>query len=31
LAVLEGVGHMSNMEDPGSFNREVLSFLESLR
>ncbi|RLG95644.1 hypothetical protein DRO27_03495 [Candidatus Bathyarchaeota archaeon] len=31
LAVLEGVGHMSNMEDPRSFNREVLSFLESLR
>ena len=31
LAVLDDVGHMSNMEDPESFNREVLSFLESLR
>jgi pimeloyl-ACP methyl ester carboxylesterase len=28
---LEGAGHVSNMEDPESFNREVLSFLESLR
>jgi len=28
---LEGVGHVSNMEDPESFNKEVLSFLESLR
>lgn len=31
LAILDDVGHMSNMEDPESFNREVLSFLESLR
>lgn len=30
LAVLEDVGHMSNMEDPGAFNREVISFIESL-
>ena len=29
--VIPGVGHMSNMEDPDRFNREVLSFLESLR
>jgi len=29
--VLQGVGHMSNMEDPEVFNREVLAFLESLR
>jgi pimeloyl-ACP methyl ester carboxylesterase len=28
--VIPGVGHMSNMEDPETFNREVLSFLESL-
>jgi pimeloyl-ACP methyl ester carboxylesterase len=28
--VIPGVGHMSNMEDPDTFNREVLSFLESL-
>lgn len=27
---LEGVGHISNLEDPESFNREVLSFLQSL-
>jgi pimeloyl-ACP methyl ester carboxylesterase len=31
LAVLDDAGHMSNMEDPEAFNREVLSFLESLR
>jgi len=31
LAVLDDAGHMSNMEEPESFNREVLSFLESLR
>ena len=31
LAVLDDVGHMSNMEDSESFNRGVLSFLESLR
>ena len=31
LAVIDGVGHMSNMENPESFNREVASFLESLR
>jgi 3-oxoadipate enol-lactonase len=31
LAVLDDVGHMSNMEDPESFNREVFSFLESLK
>lgn len=29
--MIPGVGHMSNMEDPESFNREVLSFLESLK
>ena len=29
--VIQGVGHMSNMEDPETFNREILSFLESLR
>lgn len=29
--VIPGVGHMSNMEDPEAFNREVLAFLESLR
>jgi pimeloyl-ACP methyl ester carboxylesterase len=27
--VLPGVGHMSNMEDPGSFNDAVLGFLSS--
>jgi pimeloyl-ACP methyl ester carboxylesterase len=27
--VLEGVGHMSNMEDPASFNRVLLEFLET--
>jgi pimeloyl-ACP methyl ester carboxylesterase len=31
LVTLEDVGHMSNMEDPGSFDGEVLSFLEFLR
>jgi pimeloyl-ACP methyl ester carboxylesterase len=30
-AVIPGVGHMSNMEDPVCFNREVLSFFETLR
>lgn len=29
--VLQGVGHMSNMEAPEAFNREVLDFLESLK
>jgi 3-oxoadipate enol-lactonase len=29
--VLPGVGHMSNMEDPASFNRELLAFLDALR
>lgn len=29
--VLAGVGHMSNMEDPGSFNRELLAFLDTVR
>nr|ADP09442.1 hydrolase [uncultured marine crenarchaeote E6-3G] len=29
--VIPRVGHMSNMEDPDRFNREVLSFLESTR
>ena len=29
--VIPRVGHMSNMEDPESFNREVFSFLESLK
>ena len=29
--VIPGVGHMSNMEDPETFNKEILSFLESLR
>jgi pimeloyl-ACP methyl ester carboxylesterase len=28
--VLEGVGHMSNMEDPESFNRVLLEFLETV-
>jgi pimeloyl-ACP methyl ester carboxylesterase len=28
--VLEGVGHMSNMEDPASFNRVLLDFLETV-
>ncbi len=28
--ILPGVGHMSNMEDPDSFNRIVLEFLEGL-
>ena len=28
--VIPGVGHMSNMEDPETFNREILSFLSSL-
>jgi len=31
LVTHEDVGHMSNMEDPESFNREALSFFESLR
>ena len=30
-AVIPRVGHMSNMENPEAFNREILSFLESLR
>ena len=29
-SVLRGVGHMSNMEDLETFNREVLSFFSSL-
>jgi pimeloyl-ACP methyl ester carboxylesterase len=29
--VIPGVGHMSNMEDPETFNNEILSFLESLK
>ena len=29
--VLEGVGHMSNMEDPASFNRVLLEFLATVR
>jgi 3-oxoadipate enol-lactonase len=28
--VLEGVGHMSNMEDPASFNRVLLEFLATV-
>jgi len=28
--VLEGVGHMSNMEDPASFNRVLMEFLETV-
>ena len=28
--IIPGVGHMSNMEDSESFNRETLSYLESL-
>ena len=28
--VLAGVGHMSNMEDPASFNRVLLEFLETV-
>lgn len=28
--VLEGVGHMSNMEDPATFNRILLEFLETV-
>jgi pimeloyl-ACP methyl ester carboxylesterase len=28
--VIKDVGHMSNMEDPETFNKEVLSFLSSL-
>jgi pimeloyl-ACP methyl ester carboxylesterase len=31
LVVLDNVGHMSNMENPEAFNREVLAFLESIR
>lgn len=30
LVTIVGVGHMSNMENPESFNREALSFLRSL-
>jgi len=29
--VIPGVGHMSNLEDSKSFNKEILSFLESLK
>lgn len=29
-AVLPGVGHISNMEDPDRFNETVLSFLVSV-
>ena len=29
--VIPGVGHLSNIEDPETFNNEILSFLESLR
>jgi 3-oxoadipate enol-lactonase len=29
-AVMKGVGHMSNMEDPAQFNTIVMSFLEEL-
>lgn len=29
--VLAGVGHMSNMEDPASFNRALLEFLEPVK
>lgn len=28
--VIKGVGHMSNLEDPETFNKEILSFLSSL-
>jgi pimeloyl-ACP methyl ester carboxylesterase len=30
LAVLPGVGHMANMEDPARFNRIILDFLEEV-
>ena len=30
LAVIPGVGHLSNLEAPDSFNREVRSFLASV-
>ena len=26
--ILPGVGHMSNMENPGNFNKEVLNFIK---
>lgn len=29
--IISGVKHMSNMEDSVTFNKEILSFLESLR
>jgi len=31
LTVIDSVGHMSNMENPESFNREITSFLESFK
>jgi pimeloyl-ACP methyl ester carboxylesterase len=31
LAVLPGVGHMSNMEAPQQFNELVLNFLSAVR
>ena len=31
MAIMPGVGHACNMEDPGSFNRTVLRFLDGVR
>jgi pimeloyl-ACP methyl ester carboxylesterase len=30
LEIINGAGHMANLEQPGQFNRALLEFLESL-